>query len=385
MRIPICALLPIALVFPGGKPSKADKIVACRICNSGKNKDKFMTSTMQTKNRQFRLKSRPSGRVTNDNFDFVEETIPELAKDQILVRTIYLSLDPTNRIWMSDMEQYLPPVQIGDVMRGLGIGKVVQSKNPKFKEGSYVSGVLGWQEYVVSDGRGAWPLTVLPKLPGLSLEIMAGAAGMTGLTAFFGLFEIGKPKEGETMVVSAAAGAVGSIVGQLGKISGLRVVGIAGGEEKCRWLKDELKFDAAIDYKNPNWKQHLEEATPNGVDINFENVGGEIMEAVYKRMNLHSRFVLCGLISGYNDTDDSKSRLSIARALMQRIKIEGFIITDYVQRFQEAATKLVMWMAAGKIKHKETIIDGLDKAPESLNLLFDGGNVGKLLIKVSEP
>jgi hypothetical protein len=215
---------------------------------------------MQLKNRQFRLKSRPSGRVTKDNFDFVEENIPELGKDQILVRTIYLSLDPTNRIWMSDMEQYLPPVKIGEVMRGLGIGKVVQSKNPKFKEGSYVSGVLGWQEYVVSDGRGAWPLTVLPKLPGLSLEIMAGAAGMTGLTAFFGLYEIGKPKEGETMVVSAAAGAVGSIVGQLGKISGLRVVGIAGGEEKCRWLKDELKFDAAIDYKHPDWRQHLEDS-----------------------------------------------------------------------------------------------------------------------------
>ncbi|MBA3856116.1 MAG: NADP-dependent oxidoreductase [Cyanobacteria bacterium PR.3.49] len=344
-----------------------------------------MTSTTQIINRQFRLKSRPSGRVTKDNFDFVEQNIPELEKDQILVRTIYLSLDPTNRIWMSDMEQYLPPVQIGEVMRGLGIGKVMRSKNSKFKEGAYVSGVLGWQEYVVSDGRGAWPLTVLPKLPGLSLEIMAGAAGMTGLTAFFGFFEIGKPKEGETMVVSAAAGAVGSIVGQLGKISGMRVVGIAGGEEKCNWLKNELKFDAAVDYKNPDWKKQLEDATPDGVDINFENVGGEIMEAVYKRMNLHSRFVLCGLISGYNDTDDKKSRLSIAPALMKRIKIEGFIITDYVQRFQEAATKLVMWMAAGKIKHKETIVDGLENAPESLNLLFDGGNIGKLLIKVSEP
>lgn len=344
-----------------------------------------MTSSTQVVNRQFRLKTRPSGRVSSENFDFVEERIPELAKDQILVRTIYLSLDPTNRIWMSDMEQYLPPVEIGEVMRGLGIGKVVRSNNPKFKEGQYVSGVLGWQEYVVSEGRGAWPLTVLPKLPGLSLEIMAGAAGMTGLTAYFGLLEIGKPKEGETLVVSAAAGAVGSIVGQLGRISGMRVVGIAGGEEKCNWLKNDLKFDAVVNYKDPNWRQQLEDATPDGVDINFENVGGEIMEEVYKRMNLHGRFVLCGLISGYNDTDDSKSRLSIARALMQRIKIEGFIITDYVQRFQEAATKLVMWMAAGKIKHKETIIEGLENAPESLNILFDGGNIGKLLIKVSEP
>lgn len=344
-----------------------------------------MTSTTQMTNRQFRLKTRPNGRVTKDNFDFVEENVPELEKDQILVRTIYLSLDPTNRIWMSDMDQYLPPVEIGAVMRGLGIGKVVRSKNSKFKEGSFVSGVLGWQEYLVSDGRGAWPLTVLPKLPGLTLEIMAGAAGMTGLTAYFGLFEIGQPKEGETLVVSAAAGAVGSIVGQLGKIAGMRVVGIAGGEEKCNWLRDELKFDAAVDYKNPNWRQQLEEATPDGIDINFENVGGEIMEAVYKRMNLHSRFVLCGLISGYNDTNDSKSRISIAPALMKRIKIEGFIITDYVQRFQEAATKLIMWMVAGKIKHRETIIEGLDKTPESLNLLFDGGNMGKLLIKVSDP
>lgn len=344
-----------------------------------------MTSSTQVKNRQFRLKARPSGRVTSDNFDFVEENIPELAKDQILVRTIYLSLDPTNRIWMSDMDQYLPPVQIGEVMRGLGIGKIVKSNNSKFKEGSYVSGVLGWQEYVISDGRGAFPLTVLPKLPGLSLEIMAGPAGMTGLTAYFGFYEIGKPKDGETLVVSAAAGAVGSIVGQLGKIAGMRVVGIAGGEEKCNWLLNELKFDAAVDYKKPDWKQQLENATPNGVDINFENVGGEIMEAVYKRMNLHSRFVLCGLISGYNDTDDTRSRLSMAPAVMKRIKMEGFIITDYVSRFQEAAMKIVMWIAAGKIKHKQTIVDGLENAPEALNKLFDGGNIGKLLIKVSEP
>lgn len=344
-----------------------------------------MTSTTRTQNRQFRLKTRPVGRVSADNFDFVENPIPELGKDEILVRSIYLSLDPTNRIWMSDMDQYLPPVQIGEVMRGLGIGKVEKSNNPKFKEGSLVSGVLGWQDYVITDGKGSFPLTALPKLPGLSLEIMAGPAGMTGLTAYFGFYEIGKPKEGETLVVSAAAGAVGSIVGQLGKLSGMRVVGIAGGEEKCNWLKNDLKFDAVIDYKSANWKEDLIAATPNGVDINFENVGGEIMAAVYNRMNLHSRMVLCGLISGYNDTDDSKSRLSIAPALMKRIKIEGFIITDYINKFQEAATKIVMWIATGKIKHKQTIVDGLENAPEALNKLFDGGNIGKLLIKVSEP
>lgn len=344
-----------------------------------------MTTLASTKNRQFRLKTRPTDRVSEANFDFSETSISEPGANEVLVRNVYLSLDPTNRIWMNDVEQYMPPVQIGEVMRGLGIGKVEQSNNPKFKKGDYVSGLLGWQDYVVTTGDGAFPLTVLPKLPGLTLPAMAGAAGMTGLTAYFGLLGVGKPKKGETLVVSAAAGAVGSITGQIGKIHGLRVVGIAGGPEKCAWLVDELGFDAAIDYKNPDWKEKLKEATPNGVDINFENVGGEIMEAVYRRMNLYGRIVLCGLISGYNDNNDSKYRLSMAPALMKRLRIEGFIITDFGPKMQEAATQLVMWMAQGKIKHKETILDGLENAPTALNKLFDGGNIGKLLIKVSEP
>lgn len=344
-----------------------------------------MTTTTQIKNRQFRLKTRPMERVSVDNFDLVEEIIPELGKDEILVRNVYLSLDPTNRIWMSDVEQYMPPVQIGEVMRGLGIGKIERSNNPKFEVGDYVSGLLGWQDYAVSNGGGAFPLTVLPRIPGVSLPAMAGAAGMTGLTAYFGLFDIGEPKAGETLVVSAAAGAVGSIVGQLGKLTGLRVVGIAGGKEKCRWLCDELGFDAAIDYKDAAWEDHLKTATPNGIDINFENVGGEIMEAVYKRMNLYGRFVLCGLISGYNDSSDAKARLSLVPALMKRVKIQGFIITDFAVKMQEATTKLVTWIAEGKIKHRETIIEGLENAPTAINKLFDGGNIGKLLIKVSEP
>jgi len=336
-------------------------------------------------NRRFLLKTRPVGRVTADNFEFSTAALPDLGADEVLVRNVYLSLDPTNRIWMNDVAQYMPPVQIGEVMRGLGIGKVEQSNNKKFKVGQYVSGLIGWQDYVVTDGKGAFPLTVLPKLPGLSLPAMAGAAGMTGLTAYFGLLDIGKPKKGETLVVSAAAGAVGSIVGQIGKLKGLRVIGIAGGEQKCRWLCDELGFDEAIDYKNANWKDKLKELTPDGIDINFENVGGEIMEAVYNRMNLYGRIVLCGLISGYNDANDSKYRLSVAPALMKRLRIEGFIITDFGSKMQGAATKLVMWMAQGKIKHRETIVDGLENAPETLNQLFDGGNIGKLLIKVSEP
>jgi NADPH-dependent curcumin reductase CurA len=344
-----------------------------------------MTSKTQTKNRQFRLKTRPTERVSQDNFDFKEAELPELVNGEVLVRVVFLSLDPTNRIWMSDADQYMPPVQIGEVMRGLGIGKVEQSKNPNFKEGDYVSGLLGWQDYYVATEADAKALAKLPNIPGVPLQVFGGAAGMTGLTAYFGLFEIGNPKAGETMVVSAAAGAVGSIVGQIGKLSGLKVVGIAGGEEKCKWLTDELGFDAAIDYKKSDWKAKLEAATPNGIDINFENVGGEIMEAVYGRMNLFSRMVLCGLISGYNDKDDSKSRVSLVNALMKRIKIQGFIVMDFAEKNVEATTKLATWIAEGKIKHKETIVDGLENAPTALNKLFDGGNVGKLLIKVSEP
>lgn len=344
-----------------------------------------MPSTTKTMNRQFRLKTRPVERVSPDNFDFREEAIPELGPNEVLVRVVDLSLDPTNRIWMSDVEQYMPPVQIGEVMRGLGIGKVEKSTNPNFKEGDFVGGLLGWQDYFHAKEADTKGLAKLPNLPGIPPRVFAGAAGMTGLTAYFGLLEVGKPKEGETLVVSAAAGAVGSIVGQLGKIHGLRVIGIAGGDEKCDWLTKELGFDAAIDYKKPDWKKQLEAATPNGIDINFENVGGEIMEAVYDRMNLFSRIVLCGLISGYNDTDDSKTRLPLAQALMKRIRIQGFIVMDFADKNVEATTKLAQWIAEGKIKYRETIVEGLENAPTALNKLFDGGNVGKLLVQVSEP
>lgn len=343
-----------------------------------------MSSITKVENHKYCLKSRPQGRVTRENFDFVTEPVADLLEGQILVRSIYLSLDPTNRIWMSDIEQYMPPVAIGEVMRGLGVGRVEKSRNPKFKEGSLVSGLLGWQEFVVTDGEGAFPLSLLPDVPGVSLSAMAGAAGMTGLTAYFGLLDVGQAKAGETLVVSAASGAVGSIVGQIGKLKGLKVVGIAGGEEKCNYLVDHFGFDAAVDYKSSDFTKRLTEATPDGVDINFENVGGEIMESVYQRMNLHSRFVLCGLISGYNDANDEKSRLSLSRALMKRIRIEGFIITDFGAQFQKATEELVTWLAEGRLKYRETIVEGLENAPEALNKLFDGDKVGKLLVKVSD-
>jgi NADPH-dependent curcumin reductase CurA len=344
-----------------------------------------MATTTHTENHLFRLKSRPVGLVTPDNFDYVQSTIPKLGPNEVLIRTVYLSLDPTNRIWMSDIEQYMPPVKIGETMRGLGIGQVEQSNNSRFKVGDYVSGMLGWQEYVIATGNEPFPLVTLPKIAGVPLAALAGAAGMTGWTAYFGLLDVGAPKKGETLVVSAAAGAVGSIVGQIGKLNGLRVVGIAGGEHKCNWLIDELGFDAAVDYKQPSWQKQLQQATPNGIDIDFENVGGEIMEEVYKRMNLNGRIVLCGLIASYNEADDSKTKLGLAPALMKRLRIQGFIITDYALKIQDATDKLVHWIAEGKIKHRETVIAGLENAPIALNKLFDGGNTGKLLIKVSDP
>lgn len=335
-------------------------------------------------NRQFRLKTRPTGRVSRDNFEWVEEQVPALGDNSVLVRNVLLSLDPTNRIWMSDMDQYMPPVQIGEVMRGLGIGRVEESNNAKFKKGDYVSGLLGWQDYLVANEQTLNYVDKLPSVPGVPVEAFAGPAGMTGLTAYFGLLDIGRPKEGETLVVSAAAGAVGSIVGQIGKLKGMRVVGIAGGDEKCNWLVKELGFDAAIDYKKPDWKEELEKATPNGIDVNFENVGGEIMKAVFERMNLFGRFVLCGLISGYNDQDDEKSRLSLVNALMKRVTIQGFIVMDFADRNPEAVTQLAKWIGEGKIKYRETIVDGLENAPDALNKLFDGGNVGKLLVRIEK-
>lgn len=334
-----------------------------------------------TTNRQFRLKRRPVGRVSRDDFDLVESPVPEPAEGEAVVRNLYLSLDPTNRIWMSDQPQYMPPVAIGEVMRGGGIGRVVASRNPAFKEGDLVNGLVGWQDYSVAGGPSElFPPSVIPDGLPIPMTTLMGACGMTGLTAYFGLTEIGQPKPGETLVVSAAAGAVGSVVGQIGKILGLRVVGIAGGPEKCAFITEELGFDAAVDYKAADWRDQLKAATPKGIDINFENVGGEIMEAVVARMNLYSRMPLCGMISTYNDT--TRPRYDISPFLMKRIRLQGFIIIDFKDRYIEGSMQLAQWLMEGKLKARETVIDGLENAPETLNMLFDGGNMGKLIVKI---
>jgi NADPH-dependent curcumin reductase CurA len=329
-------------------------------------------------NRQWILKKRPVGDIRPGDLELVESPVPAPEPGQVLGRTIYLSLDPTNRIWMSDMEQYMPPVEIGDVMRGGTLSVVEESNHPDFQPGDIFSGIGGWQEYSVEA-----PAQKLPKGP-VPLSAYMSVLGMTGATAYFGLLDIGQPKKGETVVVSAAAGAVGSIVGQIAKLKGCRVVGIAGSDEKCRHVVEDFGFDACINYKTEDVAAALKRACPNGIDVDFENVGGEILDAVLANINLKARIVLCGLISTYNAEGPVPGPYNFAQILMKRARVEGFIIIDYFPRLGEFIAEMGPWVAQGKVKHDVTIVKGIDKALEALDMLFTGGNTGKLLLQVSE-
>ena len=332
-------------------------------------------------NRQWILRRRPAGEILPDDLELIETVTPELQDGEVLVRNIYLSLDPTHRIWMSDQDQYLPPVQIGEVMRGGAIGVVEQSRNAALPEGEIVNaGLGGWQDYaVVHEGMARR----VPHLSDVPLTAHMSVLGATGLTAYFGLNDIGKPQPGETVVVSAAAGAVGSIVGQLAKLQGCRVIGIAGGAEKCRWLTHELGFDGAIDYKSEDVGEALSRLAPNGVDINFENVGGKVMDAVIGHMNNFSRMPLCGMISTYNREGAIPGPSDFGRVLMHRILIKGFIVIDYLPRAAEAMAELEPLVAGGQLKWKVHVVDGLENAVSALGRLFTGDHDGKLLIQVS--
>jgi NADPH-dependent curcumin reductase len=334
---------------------------------------------MPTMNRQLRLQSRPKGMLAPGDLQLAESPLPELKDGQALARVKYLSIDPTMRIWMADIPQYMPPVAIGEVMRAFGFAEIVESRHPDYKKGDRVMGLTGLQEYAVLDASDKLRFQKVPKIPFVSDTAFLGVLGVNGLTAFFGM-EIAQPKKGETLVVSAAAGATGSIAGQIGKIQGCRVVGIAGSDEKCSWITRDLGFDAAVNYKQPDWKDKLAAATPNGIDIDFENVGGDIMHTVLHRMNLHGRVVLCGLISGYTSEDPGMA--SFATVLIKRLRVQGFIVLDYAPRFMEAATQLGQWKMFGKLKDRETIVEGLEKAPDAINMLFTGANVGKLIVKL---
>jgi hypothetical protein len=333
---------------------------------------------MPLSNRQLRLQARPKGLLAPGDLQLVETPVPELRDGQALARVKYLSIDPTMRVWMA-VDSYLPAVAIGEVMRAIGLAEIIESRHPDYKKGDRVTGLTGLQDYVILDDSSKRSFQTVPKIPFVSDSVFLGVLGVNGLTAFFGM-EIAQPKKGETLVVSAAAGATGSIVGQIGKIHGCRVVGIAGTDEKCAWLTKDLGFDAAINYKHPDWKVKLAAAVPNGIDIDFENVGGEIMQTVLGLMNLHGRVIVCGFISGY--TREEPNMISLGAAIVKRLRVEGFLVLDYASRFMEAATQLGQWKMFGKIKDRETIVEGIEKAPDAINMLFTGGNTGKLIVKI---
>jgi len=329
-------------------------------------------------NQQYILAARPVGLPKSSDWEYRESSVPEPGDGEMLVRVHYISLDPAMRGWMNEGKSYIEPVQLGEVMRAGGIGEVVASRHPTFNVGDHVTGLFGVQSYAISDGKGV--VTVDPAVSPLPLYL--STLGMPGMTAYFGLLEVGQPKEGETVVVSGAAGAVGSVVGQIAKIKGCRTVGIAGGEKKCAYLIDELGFDAAIDYKAGNLHARLKEQCPAGVDVYFDNVGGDILDAVLTRINRGARIAICGAISQYNTTTGIKGPANYLSLLVNRARMEGFVVFDFAARYGEAAKQMAGWLAQGKLKSKEHIVEGIETFPETLLMLFTGKNYGKLIIKV---
>lgn len=335
--------------------------------------------------RRWVLASRPHGEPVADNFRLEETNVPEPAEGEVLLRTIYLSLDPYMRGRMSDAPSYSPPVELGAVMVGGTVSRVEESRHPNFKTGEWVLGYSGWQSYDVSNGDGLVKLGDAPEHPSWSLGIL----GMPGFTAYMGLLDIGQPKAGETLVVAAATGPVGATVGQIGKLKGCRVVGIAGGPEKCRHAVEVLGFDLCIDHRAADFAEQLASACPSGIDVYYENVGGKVFDAVLPLLNTSARVPVCGLVSGYNATDlpDGPDRLPLLMGtlLKKRIRMQGFIIAqDYGHRIGEFQEEMGRWVQEGKIKYREQIIDGLENAPAALIGLLKGENFGKVVIRLSD-
>jgi hypothetical protein len=335
---------------------------------------------MTSMNHQVRLAARPVGLPKDSDWDMTEEPLPTPGEGEFLVAISHISLDPAMRGWMNAGASYIEPVEIGDVMRAGAVGRVVSSEHPKFPVGQHVYGNFGVQEYALSDGRGVLPID--PELA--PPETYLGTLGMPGMTAYFGLLDTGKLKEGDTVVVSGAAGAVGSVVGQIAKIKGAaRVIGIAGGEEKCRWLTEDLGFDAAIDYKSENVAAALHTAAPDRVDVYFDNVGGEILDAVLTRLARGARIVICGAISQYNATEGVRGPGNYLALLVARASMTGMVVFDYADRYGQAAAEIAGWMAQGKLSSREEVVaGGVAAFPQTLLRLFAGENTGKLVLAV---
>ncbi len=340
---------------------------------------------MPAANRQFRLAARPVGLPKPGDWNFTSEAVADPADGQVLVKVLQLSLDPAMRGWMNEGRSYIPPVGIGEVMRAGGVGKVVASKNPQFAAGDVVSGGFGIQEYCLVDGKDL-ARTGLNKIDLRvgTLSQWLNALGMPGMTAYFGLLEVGQPKAGETVVVSGAAGAVGQTVGQIARLKGCRTVGIAGGKAKCDFVVKELKFDACIDYKGGVVKDGLKEHCPKGVDVYFDNVGGEILDTVLTRINRGARIVICGAISQYNNTTPVKGPANYLSLLVNRARMQGMVVFDYAERYPMAVREIAQWMKEGKLHSKEDVVADIENFPASLNKLFSGENFGKLVLKIAD-
>lgn len=332
---------------------------------------------MSEKNVQIVLARRPKGAVQESDFRRVETDVPEIGDGQFLVRNRYLSLDPYMRGRMNDAKSYAKSVELGEVMVGGTVGEVIESRHPDFRPGAKVLGMFGWQLYGVSDGTGVQKI----EERGLPLSAYLGVVGMPGVTAYIGLLDIGQPKAGETVVVSAASGAVGSAVGQIAKLKGCRAVGIAGGPEKCRYVVEALGLDACVDYKKGSLREDLKQAAPDGIDVYFENVGGEILDTVLGRINPFARIPLCGLISQYNATEPYGVK-NIGSLLINRVKLQGFIVSDHLPRWPAALKDLGQWVSEGRLKYRESIVEGLANAPAAFIGLLAGRNFGKQLVKL---
>lgn len=339
---------------------------------------------MNIVNHQFRLAARPVGMPKHSDWNYAEETITELGENQVLVKVLYLSLEPAMRGWINEGRSYVAPVGIGEVMRAAGAGQVISSKDPAFAEGDLVAGRFGVQEYVKCRGKELIKIdTHLAPIPVYLNVLNTNGLGLPGMTAYFGLLEIGQPKTGETVVVSGAGGAVGMTAGQIAKIKGCRVVGIAGSAEKCQYIVKELGFDAAINYKSEDVKQALRTHCPKGLNIYFDNVGGNILEACLSNLALHARIVLCGAISQYNNTTPVKGPSNYLALVVNRSRMEGFLVFEYAAKYSQAQQEMAAWIKQGKLKSREDIVEGFETFPDTFLKLFNGGNFGKLILKVA--
>ena len=336
---------------------------------------------MKNMNKQLKFVKRPTGEADASTWILETNPIPELQDGEILVKQHYVSLDPAMRGWMNDSKSYIEPMAIGSVMRAGAVGQVVAvNNNPDFKVGDYVAGFGGVQQYAVSDGKNSRKID--PSLAPLPTYL--STLGMTGMTAYFGILEVGKIKEGDIVLVSGAAGAVGSVVGQIAKIKGCKVIGIAGGADKCKYLLEELGFNGAIDYKNEDVRKRLKEECPEGIDVYFDNVGGEILDIALSKLRLHARIVICGAISQYNNKTAVKGPSNYLSLLVNRATMQGMVVFDYAAKYGEAAKTMSAWMAQGKLKSKEAIFEGIENFPQTYQRLFTGEKLGKLVLKVLE-